>query len=327
MAARLEIPNFSKLNIKQQTLLNADASAGATSITPQNVSGFATNDLVYLGNLGKDQIEKQEITIAGANFTVSALQYQHDRFEPITSVYGDQIQVYVAADPGTGYAPVDANFATLGSLVTIDPTSKTSTYIDSGGGSGFWYKYVYWNSVTNAATSYLSDVDPVRGGNVGFYVSVDAVRKAAGFANNKNISDSYIAGFISMANDYINGRLVGLYALPFLSPIPPTIVNIAKQYATGLMLQDQYGNFAQGSQADGDAKIQDADVALTEIADFENELRDQSGQSLRIFQPIAGWPDNTTWNTPGAADDGTPQFGGQQINGNNSPMMPITKVF
>jgi hypothetical protein len=326
MPSRLEVDNFKSINIKQKSLLNVSAIATATSITPQNTDGFDADDIIFLGNYGADQVEKLEISsVSSGNLIVPALSFNHDRFEPITDVYGDQIQFYSAPDPGTGYAPTDDTFSTLGSPVSIDPTTLATEYVDSGGGSAYWYKYVYWNSIDNIAVTYLSDVDAVQGGNIGFYIDVDSVRGAAGFKTNENITDAYIASFILKANDYINGKLFGIYSLPFLDPIPDTIKNIARLYAAGLMLLDQYGVFGTGSEVDGKQKMQDADDILQEITSFTLEIRDQSGKSLRIFTPVAGWPDASTASTPGFDDNGDPQFGGQGMD--SSPIMPITKVY
>ena len=300
-------------------------AAAATSITPVNVDGFATNDIIFLGNFGIDQVEKLEITVAGENLTVPALQFQHNRFEPITDVLGDQIQFYSAADPGTGYAPPNSAFTPLGSPVSIDPTTLVTDYVDLDGGSGFWYSYVYWNSIQNTAVTFLSDVQPSRGGDLGLYIDVDAVRGEAGFNNNKNITDPFIATFIAKACDYVNSRLAGYYSLPFQDPVPQTVQDITKQYAAGLLLKQQYGVFGAGSEADGSGKITDADVTLTELTSSQAELYDQAGKSLRIFAPVAGWPNATTASTPGFDDDGNPQFGGLGMD--SDPLLPKTKVY
>lgn len=320
MPARLRANNFVSQNIKQATLFNADAASAATTISVENSSGIITNDFAYLGGLGTESCEKRAVTVSANSFTVSPLTYNHKRFDPITAVFGDQILFYAAPNID-GSIPSDNTFVPIGSPIDIVADQLFTQYTDPTGGSDFWYKYVYWNSYSGGAVTDISDSVAVRGGDIGMYVSSDEVRNAAGFNRNQNITDVDIVTYIVKAVDEINSALNGFYSIPFAAPVPQTIVNIAKLLSAGYLLIDQYGIFTNGSSADGQAKIDEAHKLLTQVQQGVLQVFDYQGNDLRIGALVAGWPNDTTWQT-GEKDPNS----GEPLGG-GGPIFTIGHVF
>lgn len=281
MSASIRIPNFDPVNIKETTLLDADVAKGALSITPKSIQGMANNDIMYVSKLGSEICEMVSLTINGSNLTVTpALTFDHKKYAYLTTVQGNQIVVYRAANVN-GYVPADTSFAALpDGLLDIDPDQMATDYFDIDGGPDYWYKFTYRNSTSQAETS-LADAVPVRGGGYGHYASIDQVRRAAGFGNNANITDGMIDEKRIAAEDEINTQLGGQYAIPFADPVPATINNITRLLAAGYLLTDDGGPFSAPLQTEGEGKLKRAQQLLDNIKTGKITLQDATGLSIK----------------------------------------------
>lgn len=294
MSQTLQITNFSELNIKERSVLDADAAVGATSVTAAYNDNMANNDYLYLGQLGTESGEVATISsLTGAKtIGTSALTKAHNRFEPATVLFGNQLKIYRAANVD-GTTPADGSFSVL-TTVAIDFDQVQTKYTDSSGGSGYWYKTTYFNSTTSVETS-LADCVARRGGSTSVYASNESIRSEAGFKNNQFIPDSLVDEKRRAAQDYIDGQLSGLYTVPFVAPINDGIAEICRQLAAGLLMNHDYGVNASGKGA-GDGKIK---WAYDEIAKIKNKVTvvtDQNGSDTSIAN-VGGWsswPDTTT---------------------------------
>ncbi|ROS29605.1 hypothetical protein EDF22_1349 [Rathayibacter sp. PhB127] len=139
MATTLKIQSFVESNIRERGELAAAAPAGATSLTVRSTEGFLPGHIIYVGALSREGCER--VVIASATdptvlTLLTPLTLNHSQFEPVTSVVGDLIHIYRAANID-GSVPADDFFTVLATR-NIDPDQLSSYYTDAGGSSAFW---------------------------------------------------------------------------------------------------------------------------------------------------------------------------------------------
>lgn len=295
MAQTLKINNFSDLNVVEKGILDADVAVGATSLTVQNNENIANLDHLYVGKFGAETSEKRTVSgvTAATGITVDALTEKHFRFDPFTKLFGNQIKIYRAANVD-GTQPADGSF-TLLATVAIDFDQRETLYTDSGGSSSYWYKFIYYNSTSAAATN-LADSKAVRGGGIGNYASIEAIRKKSGFQNNRNITDGDVDAERQAAQREIDSMLGDLYTVPFTSPINPIITRITVLLAAGALLTTNYGVFSGQTINNGKAMIDEAMGLLDKINERKLILQNATGVTTEstAASGFDAWPDATT---------------------------------
>ncbi|MFD4554412.1 phage protein Gp36 family protein [Streptomyces sp. NPDC058469] len=304
MPTTLRANSFSAAIIQEIAQLDANAAAAATSLTLKSNQGLTVGDFLYAGTLSQERCEKCVVaSLTGTTGVgVGALGFAHLRFEPITQVSSDQIRFYRAAN-ADGSVPVDASFSIVATR-NIDPDQTGTFYTDSAGGSDYWYKYTYYNSVTLAETP-LADAAAVRGSDFAHYVTLDAVRTKAGFGGNTNLSDTIVDQARRDAESEVNSALISKYTVPFTKPVPELVRRITLELAAGILLLDQYGAMATGSSKDGTARVADARALLKAVQTGASPLVDYQGTQVAETKPSASsWPDDTTADTDPADGGG-----------------------
>lgn len=278
MSVKLEIDNYPSLNIKETTSLAVDVEPAATSLTLLNNNNIVADDSLLVGRRGSETAELRTVdSAAGATIVVTdALTLHHNAYEDVTALFGNKINIY-RADNVNGTAPADSTFV-LHDTIDIDTDQRSTIYtdpVDDDLNANYWYKYTYKNSTSSAETD-LSQTVAVRGGSVGQYVTIDDIRSAAGFENNRNITAQYIDSFRRSAQDQINGKLAGVYTIPFTAPINGFITQIAKALAAGHIKLDQFGQ----NNKEGNSMIEWAEAQLEAIRSGEFTLTDAAGNTL-----------------------------------------------
>lgn len=275
MSVTLKIDNYPQLNVKEIANLAADVEPGATSLTLLNNEGIEANDILIVGRRGSETGELRTVaSITGSTIaTTDAITLHHDTYEDISVLFGDQLKIYRAQNVN-GTAPDDGSF-TLLATVDIDADEMATTYTDNIGNADYWYKYTYYNS-TSTNQSDLNQVVAVRGGGAGQYETLDNIRSASGFENNRNITDHYIDGFRRSAQAQINGKLAGIYVVPFVAPINDFISQITKSLAAGHIKLDQFGQ----NNPEGNSMIKWAEEQLENIRSGKYTLTDEAGNTL-----------------------------------------------
>ena len=215
MSTTLSINNFGNLNLVEPTQFDADYPASTTVLNIKNTANYSAGDFLILGMVGTEQSEKAVIQTVTPNTSITlttGTKFPHKRFEPIVSLFGDQVRVY-RANNVDGSIPADASFASL-STFNINIYKDYTSYTDSSGSSAYWYKFTYFNSTTSAETA-LAGATAARGGGYGHYCSIADIRTEAGFNNNTNIPDALIDSRRIDAEGEINSELMDVYTLPF----------------------------------------------------------------------------------------------------------------
>ena len=303
MSQALSLKNFSNLNILSQTNLTLDIAVATTSLPVLN-SGDFTFGPILIGPLGSETQEMVTATvptIANAIPLSSGTKLPHNNGSSIMMLFGDKIKIYTAADTygGVGTQPPDTNFTPL-ATTPIDGNKTSTIYTDSVSPPGTWYKYTYFNSVSSAETQ-LSDSVAVQAGQF-HYVSLDAIRTAAGFGDSPNITDAKIAPFRDAAEKEINGALLPVYSLPLPRPTNSLIVNVAKELAAGMLMEEQYTPVSERMAAIGSDKANKARnggghiTSLQELVDRDVVLEDAKFTELTVDEGhgFGGFPDETT---------------------------------
>lgn len=140
-----------------QTYLQQDTSAGSSTIPVQNISGFAVNQILLIGDPGNQNSEiinthastpPSGNTITLASATVNA----HSASIPVTTFYYDKVQIFNAPT-------VSGTKTQLGSDLTIQANQTTTNYDDLAASTGFYFA-TWKNSISSAVSAY-SEPSPV----------------------------------------------------------------------------------------------------------------------------------------------------------------------
>lgn len=305
MAELIRVQNFGVINIRENTRVAVNASAGQAVLVVKNASGFVAEDFVRIG--AGEQAEIAEVlSVTGQNITLTGnLSFRHLRGERVIKLFGDQISIFRATNTD-GSVPPDNLFAEI-ATIAIRANQLYTDYLDTGGGAGFWYKFVYRNSVSSVTTN-LADSIANRGGDFGHYVTIEEIRTEAGFQHNPDVTDQMIYDRRSDAESEIRGVLYNAgYALPLVEPIPSIVKNITKLLAAGYLLLQDYGVLQDGTNKEGDKKIELAQILLGKIRSREIVILDDIGEIPFIHRnKISGWPNDRTATTSAR------EFGGKR---------------
>lgn len=303
MAQSLNILNFRNNNITKQVKLTEDIISGVTSLPVNNSADFASGFSILLGNPGSTTGEflftappTNSVTVT----TSAGTQLPHNNGELVSLIFGNSINIYRATDLyGTGQQPPDVNFSKIDTVV-IDPTSALTSYTDVAGVAGNWYKYTYFNPTLSLETS-IADSMAVQAGAI-HYVSLDQVRRAAGFTNSPNVTDDIIAEKRYAAEREINGRLTAVYAFPLPQPTNPIVEQIALNIAAGELKHEMYQSVSQSMANEGAQMAKNArngggeHTSLDDLVYRVVALEDATFAELTLEEGhgFGGWPDETT---------------------------------
>lgn len=299
MVETLSLSNFAENNIVSSYTLAADAAAGQDQVTLLNVDGLSVNDYLVLSQ-NSDIAELVQVqSISGEVITLTAnLTVQHRNHEQAQKLFGNQLQVYRAANVD-GTVPDDSSFSTYGSPIDILPIQSATYFTDNSGGDEYWYKYVYYNSSTAKSTD-ISLAEAIRGGGWGDYCSIQDIREEAGLDRTKNLNVAEIAARRAAAQSKIKGALASAgYTMPLQTGagvyfVPDHVSDITRRYAAGLVLQRNFGTTNPSSAKDGKSKCDGAMEDIAEIQMRDTMLLDSNEQVLAMTKLVDGWPDATT---------------------------------
>ena len=309
----LTLNNYGPANLLEQTRLSNRVQAGATNLPVVSVQGYGSGDMLLVGLRGDDASEKVTVAtgITDGNLPlVMPLDRDHVAFEYVQKLFGDSVKVYRAPNVN-GTQPSDSTYIVI-ATVEIDFDQMSTEYTDASGGADYWYKFTYFNSVTQSETA-LADSNSARGGGGDNYVSLIDIRKDAGFEFASYVPEEDIDAARKAAQAEVNGTLSGVYTVPFKQPVNEWIVDITKRLAAGLLLKRQYGAMSSQSSINGGKKLEDARADLQRLATKQTVLTDATGTSTALpgsIGGVGGWPDDS------AADEGEPrQFEMKNIHG------------
>lgn len=304
MSYTLNVDNFTALNAIDKLVLNADSAASITTIPTVNSEGISSNQFLILGYIGSEGSEKIQTIATNPILSPTSFQitggtkFAHKQFEPITALFGDTIKLYRAPNVD-GTIPSDANFTYLLSQV-IDYDEVSTAVTDPNGSNGYWYKFTYLNSLTNAETNISDSPIVIRGGQYGVYTSVYNIRREAGMLNNQYVTDSMIDAARYRAQYEIDGGLAGMYPVPFQPPINPMIAALTEKLSAFYLLSTDYGPLATGNSKSATDKQTEFQRLMDNLDTKKYILTDTNGNDLSFAGAggIKSWPNKTTSTTP-----------------------------
>src|SRR3990167_8995529 len=142
--------NFLKVNISKLTLnapqlvLDADAAAGATSITVKSILGVAINNILLFRDIGSEHVEivaTHAATSPSGNtvtLVASGLAEAHPAGTVVKVIPWNQVRFYRSATEVDANSD-DSTLSALAAAQNIDPTQADNVYVDTTITSGFFY--------------------------------------------------------------------------------------------------------------------------------------------------------------------------------------------
>ena len=201
-ARTIQIPVATLSQNRNQTFLVSDSAASSGTISVKNISGFAINQILILGDFGGETSEVIKTHAAtaptGSTVTLAANTAQpHAAYTRVTILAYDQVEVSYCATL-TGAKVV---LTTTG----IQADTKTQFYDDITYTSGYYF-YRFKNSITSTFSDY-SDAIPYGGEsfNTVAYITSYALERN----NTKiggNLTDTFIFKEINSCLRYIVGK-------------------------------------------------------------------------------------------------------------------------
>lgn len=140
LAITIQIDSFPPSFIRERSKLLDAVPAGDTILNIGSSAGFAADDIVYIGILGRERCERAVVESAGSASTISlasALGLAHAVAEPVTKVMGDKIRIYCAPNLD-GSVPTSDQFTLLATR-DIDAYNLSTYFRDPSGSSDYWY--------------------------------------------------------------------------------------------------------------------------------------------------------------------------------------------
>jgi len=168
-------------------VLDADAVAGATSITVKSIQGVAINKLLlfrFPGNESAEIVATHASTAPTGNtvtFVAAGLVEAHPAGTVVTVIPWNQVRFYKAATEIDANAAAGVGLTALAAAQNIDPTTIDNLYIDTAETSGFFY-YRFSDSINTIDDVYS---DPVPYGRFEVEFAEDEVGYILEFVRNK----------------------------------------------------------------------------------------------------------------------------------------------
>ncbi len=141
-----------------QTFLATDVTAGSSTLTVQNISNFAINQILLIGDAGNQNSEiiktSNGTPPSGTTITLaSTTAFAHTASTPVTVLYYDNVQFWVGS---TSTTPVTL----LGSLNMVANTTSTD-YNDLAASTGYYF--ARFHNTIGSTNSVYSEASPVGG--------------------------------------------------------------------------------------------------------------------------------------------------------------------
>jgi hypothetical protein len=232
MIVRIDHPDVSG---NEKTYLSAAVTAAGTTLTVQNIEGFAVSEYVIIGKLGEEKTEIVQLHAStaptGSTITLvtGGVTFAHPINTPVTYIGFNQVAIVSATSKTGTYA------ACSGSPKSIEADQAFTEFDDSAGGTTTWYKVRYYNSSSAVYSAYS---DPVKG--TGY--TEDSLRKIIDKANaicndrdNKILTESEKIDFVNDGYKQVINRIEKADHKRFLKQ---AYVDIKKSYNTGTVSVD-----------------------------------------------------------------------------------------
>jgi hypothetical protein len=300
MAELLQAPNFDISNLTALSYLGLDITAGQNSATLLNTDSFTPNTGYVLYDEGQNAEAFFNGSISGEVVNLAspgAFALNHRHGCAVKQLFGNTVQFWRAAALSDNTPPPIANFSLLGSAA-ITPDQLTTSFLDSTGGAGFWYLFLYYNSQSGNSTT-TDNAVPVRGGGYGNYCALSDIVLKAGLDPFK-VDISKVATARAAAQSEVKGALSSAgYIMPLQTGqgvfyVPDHAAEIVRLLAAGMLLFDVYSTSKPSAAKDGLAKMDEARQMIVKIQLEDTMLLDFNEQPMAKPALVGGLPDQNT---------------------------------
>jgi hypothetical protein len=188
--ATIKLKNVNLVVDTPQTFLTSDTAASSSTLTVKNISGFAINQVLIIGDLGNQgtEIIKTHASTAPTGSTItlaSATVFPHSSSTVIRVLQYDEAEFSTAT--------TIAGAKTVLTTTNIWADNDSTNYIDNSGATGYYFGRFY-NSITSTFSSYSSPI-PVAGyGVLSARAVIDSALKGINKKTSEVLSDSFAFG-------------------------------------------------------------------------------------------------------------------------------------
>src|SRR3990167_9465568 len=129
-------------NADEATVLSADAAAGASTLTVQNINKFAVNKILLIGEIGDEQSEiiKTHASSAPSGSTitlVTTLTFAHKAGTKVYMIQYDQVELSHATTVGGSKTLLTTSVGS--GLVALEADEKEMVYNETEFSTGYYY--------------------------------------------------------------------------------------------------------------------------------------------------------------------------------------------
>jgi hypothetical protein len=210
---RIQANIMDLLQEADQLILDADATAGVSTITVQSILGVAINKILLFRDPGSEFAEivaTHAVTAPSGNTVTlaSALVESHPAGTVVYIIPANQVRFYHATTEVDANSD-DSTLSALAAAQSIDPTSINNHYDDSTQTSGFYF-YRFIDSI-NSINSLYSDPIPWNIRELQFAVDevgyiLEFVKNKVGFEWSDKFSKSMAYAEINACLSFIDGK-------------------------------------------------------------------------------------------------------------------------
>lgn len=135
----------------EKTTLSSPSAKLATVHKVRNNQGFAVNDRIMVGEIGREKTEILTVSAVNTNgleITTGACKFAHNADDPIYKLRFDSVRFYRST------AGVNGTYNLLATEpLDVDNDEKTTSYDDTGGLESYHYKISYYHTVSTLESS------------------------------------------------------------------------------------------------------------------------------------------------------------------------------
>lgn len=285
-----------------KTVLTADTASGVNTLTVKNITNFAVNQILLIGEPGQQgsEIIKTHASTAPSGSTItlaSNLVFPHSSSTWVYRILYDQLEISIATTATGSKTPLS------GMPVSIVANLDNTDVNDTANSSGFYF--ARWKNSISAAFSDYSDAAPYGGYTLQSARSI--IDKALGMINKKTsevLSDEYAFNeidncqtevlrefkrwsFMQSFNSIIGTATTGMFKIAVPTDLDDTVTNksiyhfrIGRETDMIWVDKDDFDNLLEGvaySTLASTANINDSTLTLTNSVDFDDSGTIQVG--------------------------------------------------
>lgn len=182
------------------TTLSQDYSSG-TTLTVEDSTNFADNDLILIGGRGNEQAEIVDLTASpptAGTMTITAMNFAHASDESVQKSLWDQYDLQVATSEGGEWSNVVTG-------AVFDWGSDSTEYVHTAGEAGYYYRSRYLNSALATESSWSDSVVGTGLTRLQVGALIGRVRKKAKEETASSTTDKEIIASFNAVNDIVKG--------------------------------------------------------------------------------------------------------------------------